>query len=165
MFYICQSPRDKTDPLGPLYVMKRIIRDTFVCFAAARQEARLEDALKKVKTCRRVNHFQIKQQQVIRDKTVLPLLLPLRRWIGSQELNTYIVFQNTRSTLLFVWWICLTNFPVAALPLCIVGLSAQSSHRGVDIKTDHYWKPNKRVKGLRYLTSAISGIYVKLSEG
>lgn len=71
---------------APLYVMKRIIKDTFVCFAAARQEARLEDALKKAKTCGRVNHFHIKQQ-IIRDKTVLPLLLPLQRWIGSQELN------------------------------------------------------------------------------
>lgn len=72
---------------APLNVMKHIIRDTFVCFPAARQEARLEDALKKVKTCGRVNRFQIKQQ-VIGDKTVSPLLLPLRRWIGSQELNT-----------------------------------------------------------------------------
>lgn len=70
---------------GPLYVMY-IIGDTFVCFAAARQETRLEDALKKVKTCGRVNHFHIKQQ-VIQDKTILPLLLPLWRWIGSQELN------------------------------------------------------------------------------
>jgi len=31
-------------------VIKRIIRDTFVCFATVRQEARLEDALKKGKT-------------------------------------------------------------------------------------------------------------------
>lgn len=71
---------------------------------------------------------------------------------------------HTLASLLIVRWICLTNFAMAALALCDVGLSAESSHRGVDIKTDHCWKSNRRVKGLRSLTNAISGVYVKLSE-